>query len=100
MCIRDRVILNKNKKLLRSKAQLLLYGNRVVVDEGDANEMVLPFSEITAVSVLGRNKLNIYHGSDVYQFKGSKRFNALKYVNFYYRHKNIVRNNDEKFLGI
>jgi hypothetical protein len=56
---------------------------------------------VTAIACLGRNKLNIYHGSNVYQFKGSKRFNALKYVNFYYRHKNILRGDTEnKFLGM
>lgn len=95
------VELNKRKQVLREGAVLALYGDRVVVDEGSADELVMPFSEITAVAVLGRNKLNIYHGSNVYQFKGSKRFNALKYVHFYYRHKNIIRGDEtEKFLGI
>ena len=95
------VILNKRKQLLRKEANLSLYGDRVVVDEGTGDQLVLSFDEITAVSVLGRNKLNIYHGSTVYQFKGSNRFNALKYVHFYYRHKNIVRGDvDGKFLGL
>lgn len=95
------VILNHRKQLLRSAAVLCLYGDRVTVDEGSEAELGFPFQEITAVSVLGRNKLNIYHGNRVYQFKGSKRFNALKYVNFYYRHKNISRGNEDgKFLGL
>lgn len=95
------VILNKRKEPLRHNARICLYGNRVVIDENSERELQLPFSEIAAVSVLGRNKLNIYHGSNVYQFKGSKRFNALKYVHFYYRHKNIVRGEmNGKFLGL
>lgn len=95
------VILNKHKQVLRKEAQLSLYGDRVVIDEGREDALVLLFEEMTAVSVLGRNKLNIYHGSSVYQFKGSKRFNALKYVHFYYRHKNISRgDSDSKFLGL
>lgn len=97
----SQVILNKRKHLLRKDAQLRLYGDRVVIDEGREDAKALHFEDMTAIACLGRNKLNIYHGSDVYQFKGSKRFNALKYVNFYYRHKNIVRGDAEnKFLGM
>jgi len=95
------VILNKRKEILRKQCQVLLYGDRVVIDEAGPDPMVLPFGEITAASVLGRNKLNIYHGDHVYQFKGSKRFNAVKYVNFYFRYKNIVRGEESgKFLGL
>ena len=96
-----RVLLYKKKLPLRENAALSLYGDRLVLDEGKENELCLPFGEVTAASVLGRNKLNIYHGDDVYQFKGSKRFNALKYVNIYYRYKNISRGNeDDQFLGL
>ena len=36
-----------------------------------------------------------------YQFKGSKRFCALKYVNIYYRYKNVVsEDKDSTFLGL
>ena len=97
----SQVILNKRKATLRKNAKLHLYGDRVVIDEGNEDTLQLAFSEITAVSVLGRNKLNIYHGTNVYQFKGSKRFNALKYVHFYYRHKNIMRGGKNgEFLGL
>ena len=95
------VILNKRKELLRKKCGVLLYGDRVVIDEESADPMVLPFEEIMAASVLGRNKLNIYHGDHVYQFKGGKRFNAVKYVNLYFRHKHIIRGEENgKFLGL
>ena len=95
------VLLYKKKNLLRENAGLSLYGDRVVIDEGCDNALCLPFEEVAAVSVLGRNKLNIYHGDDVYQFKGSKHFNALKYVHIYYRYKNISRGNeDDRFLGL
>ena len=58
-------------------------------------------SDTTAVTVLGRNKLNVYHGKKVYQFKGGKRFNALKYVHIYHRFRNISRGDaDGKFLGL
>lgn len=95
------VILNKRKQVLRKDARIKLYGDRISVDEGGEDEMVFRFDDVTAAAVLGRNKLNIYHGSSVYQFKGSKRFNSLKYVHFYYRHKNIQRGEtDGKFLGL
>ena len=95
------VILNERKELCLKDADIRLYGDRVTVNEGCETEMVFPFSEATAVTVLGRNKLNIYHNKQVFQFKGSKRFNALKYVNFYFRYKNITRGNEDgKFLGL
>lgn len=95
------VILNKRKELRLKDAEIRLYGDRVTVNEDGTGGMIFPFSEATAVTVLGRNKLNIYVNKQVYQFKGSKRFNALKYVNFYYRYKNITRGNEDgKFLGL
>ena len=92
-----RVIVYKKKELLRKNAKLKLYGNRIIIDQ----DMVLPFDEVHAVAVLGRNKINIYHGQEVYQLKGRKRFNAVKYVHIYHRYKNIVRGEaDVKFLGL
>ena len=92
------VIVNKRKICLRKNAVLELYGDRVVMDGG---EWVMPFDKVSAMSVLGRNKLNIYYGDKVFQVKGGKRFNALKYVNFYFRYKNIIKGEaDGKFLGL
>lgn len=94
------VILYQKKNLLRKNANIALYGDRIVFDEGTEKELQLQFSDTSAVSVLGRNKLNIYHGDTVYQLKGSVHFNALKYVHTYYRNKNLVRQNEEVFLGL
>lgn len=95
------VIVYKRKELLRNNCQIALYGDRVVIDEGKDNAMVFPFADVDAITVLGRNKLNIYHDKNVYQFKGGKRFNALKYVNLCYRCKNIIRGDEnDQFLGI
>jgi ribosomal protein L37AE/L43A len=95
------VIVYHKKMLLRKTADVKLYGDRIVVDEGQRNALVFPFATVSAVSVLGRNKLNIYDGNRVYQLKGGKRFNALKYVNIYFRHKNISRGDEDgKFLGL
>ena len=95
------VIVYKHKNHLRKTADISLYGNRIVIDEGKSDSLVFPFSEINAISVLGRNKLNIYYNKKIYQLKSDKRFNALKYVNIYYRNKNIVRGDTVgKFLGL
>ena len=95
------VILYKRKISLREDAEISLYGDRIVIDEGTQTEMVLPFADIMAMSVLGKNKLNIYYGDHLYQLKSHKRFNALKYVNIYFRHKNMIRGDEHaKFLGL
>ena len=70
------------------------------LQEGD-KKSVFPLEELTAVTVLGRNKLNIYTQKKVLQFKGDKHFNALKYVNLYYRYKNIHQGGENgEFLGL
>ncbi len=95
------VHVEKKKELLYDAAKLALYGDRITVNEGQADERIFPFSELSAVSVLGRNKVNLYFGKEVYQLKADKRFNGLKYVNIYYRYKNVTGGNpDGKFLGL
>ncbi len=95
------VILQQRKVPLLEGATIRLYGDRVTVNEGADAAHIFSFNEAGAVTVLGRNKLNIYHGGHVYQFKGGKRFNALKYVHIYHRYKNISKGDtDGKFLGL
>lgn len=95
------VILYKHKETLRKDASFALYGDRVVVDEGTDQELVFPFDQVSVMTVLDRNKLNIYHDKKVYQIKGGSRFNALKYMNIFHRHKNIVKGDEnDKFLGL
>ena len=95
------VLLYKKKKLLREQAAFALYGNRLVIDEGSENELVLPFEGISAAAALGRNKLNLYVGDTVYQVKGDNHFNSLKYVNLYFRFKNIQKGDlHGEFLGL
>ena len=95
------VIVYKRKLVLRKNAEFKLYGNRITIDEGKENSIVLPFDEISVISVLGRNKLNIYYDKQIFQFQGNKRFNALKYVNIYYHYKNISKGEKYgEFLGL
>ncbi|MBQ6829922.1 MAG: 1-acyl-sn-glycerol-3-phosphate acyltransferase [Clostridia bacterium] len=97
----NEVIVYKKKIPLLKNATLTLYGNRVVLDEVSPHELTWMFEEITAMAVLGRNKLNVYYNDHVYQIRGDKRFNALKYVNIYFRAKNIAKENENsQFLGL
>lgn len=94
------VVPYKKKIPLQENASVKLYGDRIVTTINE-DETAFPFAEVSAVSVLGKNKLNIYHKDKIYQLKGSKSFNALKYVNLYYRYKNIIKgDNNVKFLGL
>lgn len=97
----SQVILYERKIKLFETASLTLYGNRIVINEDERDEQTFLFDDINAISVLGRNKLNIYHKKEIYQLKSDKRFNALKYVNIYYRYVNISKGEVcGKFLGL
>lgn len=84
----------KHKQLLEENANIVLYGNRI-----QAGKYTLFFEDIRVITVLGKNKLNIYHADDLYQIKGDGRFNALKYMNIFYRNQN-QRTGGGDFLGI
>ncbi len=84
------VILYKNKELLEEGVTLELYGDRMTVSGSGFEKMTFNFDTVSAIAVLGKNKLNVYSGAKVYQIKGDKRFCALKYVNLCYRYKNMI----------
>ena len=58
------------------------------------------FDNISSAGVFGKNKFNIYVDKQIFQFKGDVSFNALKYVNLFYKYK--IEKGDEKngFLGL
>ena len=94
------VVPYKNKRLISQNAKMTLFGNRIHI--GMQNEdIIFSFDETSAVTILGKNKLDVYEGKKIYQIKGTKRFNALKYVHIYNRYKNIVKGEEDvKFLGL
>ncbi len=92
----SRVHASKCKELLSEQATVRLYGDRITIDD-----QVFPLGQVSAVVVLGKNKLNIYDGNQILQLKGSQRFNALKYVHFFHRYKNIMAGEKGRdFLGL
>ena len=42
----------------------------------------------------------IYHEGKLYQLKGDKRFNGVKYVQIFHRAKHILKGEDSEFLGL
>ncbi|MBQ7059814.1 MAG: 1-acyl-sn-glycerol-3-phosphate acyltransferase [Firmicutes bacterium] len=102
------VVLESHKETLIEDAKIRLYPDRIEVDAGqdtqasDAYPTVFLFKDVLATSALGRNKLNIYLGKELYQIKSDARFNAVKYVNLFYRYKNMEKgdHSNEQFLGL
>lgn len=94
------VHIRKKKTRLSKNASLQLYGDRFLC-RTEEKTYEFPFDAVTAVSVLGRNKLNIYTENELYQVKSGKRFNAVKFANFYYHYINVKKGeHDAEFLGL
>ena len=100
VCKFKRVIAYKNKQLIGARAAVYLYLDRVEIQLNGVSYS-FGFDKAACLTVLGRNKLNIYFDGEIYQLKGNKRFCALKYVNLYYRYKNLTGGDiNGKFLGL
>ena len=99
--VQFRQVIPYEKKIVISKhATLSMWGDGVEF-EYDGETLQMPFDDVSVVTVLGKNKLNIYHGDKIYQVKGSKRFNALKYVHWYHRYQSAKKGEEHpEFLGI
>ncbi len=94
------VIPYEKKRPISDVCRVSLFGDRIVV-KGEGVDETFPFAETSAVTVLGRNKVNIYYGDKIYQLKGEKSMNAIKYVHFFNRYRNIRKGDTNgKFLGL
>ena len=91
----------KRRIPLLKEAKLRLFGDRIEIMRPDGTlYKTLSFADTEVVTVLGRNKLNVYCG-DIYQFISGKRFNAVKYMHLFYRFKNAAGGNEnDEFLGL
>ena len=90
----------KKKKRITSSASLSLYADRITLEAKEIN-LTMPMEDIRVVTILGKNKLNFYYGDKIYQVKGEKRFNALKYLNLYHRFTNVRKGDPaNEFLGL
>ena len=94
------VLFRKSKKIIDKNAMIRMYANRMEIIYQDKKSQFL-FDEISSSGVFGKNKLNFYVDKFILQFKGDNHFNAMKYVNVFYKYKiekGDVKN--DKFLGL
>ena len=95
------VIPYQNKVSLHKDTELRLYGQRIEVGPEEAPHFVFPFEDTGTVTVLGKNKINLYFGDKLYQFWGSERFNALRHVNIFHHYLNCKEGAEHgQFLGL
>ena len=98
----SKVTFYKRKHLLKKGVTMCAFNDRFEFVDKD-EKTIFALNEVSAVTVLGKNKLNVYleNNKKVYQVKGNKRFNAVKYVQFYHHYKNITAGVENgKFLGL
>ncbi|MFI3252692.1 MAG: lysophospholipid acyltransferase family protein [bacterium] len=82
------------KKVLRAQGTLRLEDGCLVI-----NEFKFELDKIIGCCTTGSDMVDIYYENLTYQFRGDKKFCALKYMNIIYRYGNIANNIDTKFLG-
>ena len=93
------VSLYSKKQPVAQTVQLALYGDRIELSGGFRE--VFHFEKVENITILGKNKLDIYYGDMVYQVQSDKRFNALKYLNLFHRYKNLTSEvQNGSFLGL
>ena len=94
------VVANKKKVLIDKSAEISLYGNAIRI-KAASESFDFEFDKCSAVTILGRNKVNIYHDGNIYQLKGAKSFNGLKYVHMFNRYSNVMKGDPNgSFLGL
>ena len=94
------VIPYTRKEVIAEEAQVSLFADRIVAEYG-REKTEYRFDELSSLAVLGKNKLNIYLGKRIFQLKGDKRFNALKYVHIFYRYQQVKKGDENgEFLGL
>lgn len=94
------IIPRKRRIVFDKEATLKMYSNRIeILYLGKLDTYM--FDEISSSGVFGRNKMNFFIGNRVFQFLYDERFNAMKFVNLYYKYK-IEKGGDtnDKFLGL
>ena len=88
----------KMPKAIFENANISLFGDRYVISSS-TGELTIKFSDVTAVTALGKNKLNIYVGDMIYQLKGDCHFNPLIFMNVYYVFVNANKKEEQNELA-
>ena len=76
-------LVNGRKRDKRGEASLFATKEKIEVS-GKKIQKQLKFTEAAGATVLGKRKINFYlSDGSIFQIKGSKRFNAIKYLHLY-----------------
>lgn len=90
----------KHKIMIDDAAVLTVFKDRFEVNTSEHTD-VYPFGKVYSATVLGRNKLNLYVGNQIFQLSGNKHFNPVKYLNLYFHGIGTEKgNNNDEFLGL
>lgn len=87
---------------IRCKRKVFLTEGRLsfFADRLEINGLKFDFSEITGMTVLGKNKINFYREGRIYQIQPPPRFCAVRMVNLFYSTKIQTGENDNEFMGL
>ena len=85
------------KKQLLSFGMMKMYNDHFEFTGKNENRNIY-FNEITAITLVGKKKMNIYVGDTTYQVLNTPKTNLLKYMHLFYVIKNIGGNYE--FLGL
>ncbi|MBQ8292473.1 MAG: 1-acyl-sn-glycerol-3-phosphate acyltransferase [Bacilli bacterium] len=83
--------------IMSGKIQMDNLGFSFVNEE---QKMRFEIKDISDITVLGRHKLNFFMDKEIYQIKGDKTLNVLKYMHMYYHIKNTNTESADEFLGM
>ena len=86
-------------KQLICDGTLKMYNNRFEFEYGNEN-IIFNFDDISAITLVGKKKMNIYIGDITYQIFKHSKTNLLKYLHTYYVIKNKNSGGNYEFLGI
>lgn len=82
-------------KVEKTKGTLKLINSTLVI-----NDFSFKLDDISSCTTTGTHFLDIYVGDKIYQIRGNWQFSNLKYMNIIFRYKNLITQNDSKYLGI
>lgn len=105
----NEVIYEENIKLYLSRkykskkkigiGKIIMYKDKFIFNLKKEN-IEFKFSDIDAITMLGRKKMAIYYKNEIYQIFNHKKSNFIKYMHMFYKYKNNMEVNGNEYWGI
>lgn len=93
------IIPRKKRVQIAKQIKLILHPNCFELIDDNISKKYY-FANIISAGVFGKNKMNFFTKDMTYQIKADVHFNALKYVQFFYKYKNEMEGLNNEFLGL